>query len=131
MGTMKFDETWLVGGHGTFGAHEVEGLIWTWTPLSKIPYQYKTILNLQNQSHNIKRNERKTIINFSKSPLLKHYAKAKPYFVIGVMIITLLDSTRPKHCNTKILQVSFFLFNFARFGTRNATQKFVNFVAKS
>jgi hypothetical protein len=35
MGTTKFDETWWVGGHGTFGAHEVGGLIWTKAPFSK------------------------------------------------------------------------------------------------
>jgi hypothetical protein len=35
MGTTRFNETWWVGGHGTFGAYEIGGLLWTWTPLSK------------------------------------------------------------------------------------------------
>jgi len=35
MGTTRLDETWWVGGHGTFGAHEVRGLLWTLTPFSK------------------------------------------------------------------------------------------------
>jgi hypothetical protein len=35
MGTTRFDETKWVGGHGTFGAHVVGGLLWTQTPLSK------------------------------------------------------------------------------------------------
>jgi hypothetical protein len=54
-------------------------------------------------------------------------------FVIGlvVTIITLLDSTIPKHFNTKILQVSLLVLSFARYGTKNVTQKFPNFVMES
>jgi hypothetical protein len=48
MGTMRFDETWWVGGHGTFGAHEVGGLLWTWTSISK------TCLPLQNNPKSTK-----------------------------------------------------------------------------
>jgi hypothetical protein len=55
-----------------------------------------------------------------------------PNFAIGmgVMIIILLDSIRPKHFNTRILQVSLVL-SFTRFETTNATQKFINFVVES
>ncbi len=35
MGSMRFNETWWVGGHATFGAHEVGGLLWTHAPFSK------------------------------------------------------------------------------------------------
>jgi hypothetical protein len=35
MGTTRFDEMWWIGGHGTFGAHEVKGLLWTRAPLFK------------------------------------------------------------------------------------------------
>ncbi len=59
--------------------------------------------------------------------------RPNPIFVIGlgVTIITLLNSIRLKHFNMKILQVTFFAFNFARFETRNATQKFANFVVEN
>jgi hypothetical protein len=50
---------------------------------------------------------------------------------LGVIIITLLDSTRPKHSNTKILQTSFLVISFARSKTKNTTQKFLNFVVES
>jgi hypothetical protein len=50
---------------------------------------------------------------------------------LGVTITTLLDSTRPKHYNTKILQASFLILSFARSGSRKATQKFPNFVVES
>jgi hypothetical protein len=50
---------------------------------------------------------------------------------MGVMIIILLDSIRPKHFNTRILQVSLLVLSFTRFETRNATQKFINFVVES
>jgi hypothetical protein len=50
---------------------------------------------------------------------------------LGVMIITLLDSTRPKHSNTKILQASLVILSFERSETRKATQKFFNFVVES
>jgi hypothetical protein len=59
--------------------------------------------------------------------------RSNPNFVIGlgVTIITLLNSTRPKHFNTKILQASFLVLSFARFKTKNATQKFPNFVVEN
>ncbi len=59
--------------------------------------------------------------------------RPNPNFVVGmgVTIITLLDSTRPKHSMTKILQASFLVLSFARFGTRKATQKFPNFVVEN
>jgi hypothetical protein len=47
------------------------------------------------------------------------------------MIIILLNSIRPKHSNTKILQVSLFVFSFVRYETKNATQKFLNFVVEN
>jgi hypothetical protein len=59
MGTTKFEKMWWVGGYGMFSAHEVECL--------KIAYHYKVILNLQSQSHNIKRNEKIYIYIFEKS----------------------------------------------------------------
>jgi hypothetical protein len=43
-----------------------------------LSYCYKVILNLQNQSYNIKWKERKKIGNFPRNHLLGHYAKAKP-----------------------------------------------------
>jgi len=50
---------------------------------------------------------------------------------LGVMIINLLDSTKPKHSDTQILQASFLVHNLARSKTRNVTQKFPNFVVES
>jgi hypothetical protein len=41
MGIIRFNETWWVGGHGMFSAHEVGGLLWTSTPL------FKNYLSLQ------------------------------------------------------------------------------------
>ncbi len=35
MGTMRFDETWWIKGHGTFGAHEEGGLLRAHAPLSE------------------------------------------------------------------------------------------------
>jgi len=32
MGITKLDEKWWIEGHGTFGAHEVGGLLWTQAP---------------------------------------------------------------------------------------------------
>jgi hypothetical protein len=59
--------------------------------------------------------------------------RSNPNFAIGlgVTITTLLNSTRPKHFNTKILQASLLVLNFARFETNNATQKFPNFVVET
>jgi hypothetical protein len=48
----------------------------------------------------------------------------------GVTITTVLDSI-PKHSNTKILQASFLILSFARYGTKNTTQKKFNFVMES
>jgi hypothetical protein len=50
-----------------------------------------------------------------------------PNFVIGlgVTIIIQLESKGQKHSNTKILQASFLILSFARFGTKKATQKFI------
>jgi hypothetical protein len=50
---------------------------------------------------------------------------------LGVKINNLLDSTIPKHSNTKILQASLLVLSFARYGTKNVTQKFPNFVMES
>jgi hypothetical protein len=50
---------------------------------------------------------------------------------MGVIITTLLDSTILKQSNTKILQVSLLVLSFARYETKNATQKFPNFVMES
>jgi len=47
---------------------------------------------------------------------------------MGVTITTLLDSTIPKHSNTKILQVWLLVLSFARYETKNATQKFLDFL---
>ncbi len=54
-------------------------------------------------------------------------------FAIGpcVTITTLLDSIIPKHSNTKIFQGSFLVLSFARYGTKNTTQKFFNFMMES
>jgi hypothetical protein len=53
-----------------------------------------------------------------------------PNFTIGLgaMISILLDSTRPKHSNTKTLHASFLVLSFARSETNSTTQKFPNFV---
>jgi len=50
---------------------------------------------------------------------------------LAITIITLLDSIGPKHFNTKTLQVSLLVFNFARYRTNNTTQKYFNFVVES
>jgi hypothetical protein len=59
--------------------------------------------------------------------------RLNPNFVIGmgVTITILLDSIGPKRFNTKILQVSLLVLSFARHETKNATQKFPNFVMES
>jgi hypothetical protein len=46
--------------------------------LKKIIYRYNAILNLQNQVHNINELKGKNIKNFPRSPLVGHYAKARP-----------------------------------------------------
>jgi hypothetical protein len=48
MGTTKFDATWWVKGHETFGAHEAGGLLWTRAPF------FKNCLPLQNNPKFIK-----------------------------------------------------------------------------
>jgi hypothetical protein len=55
--------------------------------------------------------------------------RLNPNFVIGlgVKITTLLNSIGPKHFNTKASLV----LRFARFETKNATQKFLNFVVEN
>jgi hypothetical protein len=59
-------------------------------------------------------------------------SRPNPNFTIslGVIITTLLNSIRPKHSKTKILHVSFLVLNFAKSETKNATQKFLNFVVE-
>jgi hypothetical protein len=49
--------------------------------------------------------------------------RPNPNFAIGmgVTITTLLDSTRLKHSNTKILQVALLILSFARSRTRKTT----------
>ncbi len=110
MGTTKFNDTWWVRGHGMFGAHEVKGLLWTWVPFSrnclllqgsfkftKLITQYKT-----------KQKKKKTF-----QGIFCYCIMPRPNFnfVIGlcVMITKLLDSTRLKHSNTKILYYELFL----------------------
>jgi hypothetical protein len=59
--------------------------------------------------------------------------RLNPNFAIGlgVKITTLLNSIGPKHFNTKILRASLLVLSFARFETKNATQKFLNFVVEN
>jgi hypothetical protein len=59
--------------------------------------------------------------------------RSNPNFAIGlgVTITTLLNSTRLKHFNTKILRASLLVLSFARFETKNTTQKFPNFVVEN
>ncbi len=59
--------------------------------------------------------------------------RPNPNFTIGlgVRIIIMLDSTKPKHSNINILQYSFLVLSFTRSKTRNTTQKKFNFVTES
>jgi hypothetical protein len=70
MGTTKFDETWWMRGHGTFGAHEEGCILRTWASLFKgwiLPYGNP---NLQNKPHKTKRNKKKKDQKLPRGPFL-------------------------------------------------------------